>query len=363
MKRIRVISLVGFSLFVTSLVFFSCNKFKNTPLQTAYLPEEIPDYGSGDQQLNEMTHLGRVLFYDPALSKNNTISCASCHKQAYAFADNASLSTGFENHKTKRNSIAIQNIGFDAFGGPFFGNTAFFWDGRESKIESLISKPISNHVEMGMDDHDALLTKLNARNYISQLSFKAFGDKELNMANLSAAMVKFLQLLNTQSKFDVIMGMNVPTASFTAQELRGKSLFMTTYQCTNCHHPAPGVYSNFGDFVNIGLDASSVDEGRKNITQLPSDEGRFKIPDLHNVAITAPYMHDGRFKTLNDVLNHYSHGIQPNNNLDPRLMKDGQPLRMNISEQDKEDIIAFLNTMTDYKLMTNSLFSNPFKLK
>lgn len=363
MKRLGLIHMTSATIIGLSILLFSCNKLGKTSIQSAYLPEEIPDYGSGDQQANAMIHLGRVLFYDPALSKNNTISCASCHKQAYAFADNNALSIGFENKKTKRNSIAIQNLTFGGFGGPIFGDAALFWDGRENNLQSLISKPIANHIEMGMDDEATLLSKLNSKEYITRLSNLAFGEKNLTMTTLSSSMTQFLTMMTTRSKFDQVKGMNVPTASFTAQELRGEQLFTTTYQCNNCHHPSPGMYSNFGDFVNIGLDASTTDPGRLNVTHLTTDEGRFKIPDLHNVGITAPYMHDGRFATLQDVLNHYSHGIQPNNNLDTRLLKNGDPLRMNISEQDKTDIIAFLNTLTDYSLMTNPLLSSPFKLK
>ncbi len=349
------------AIFGIFILFISCNKYKNAEIKEQFLPDEIPDYFVGNaDEFNAQVHLGRVLFYDKNLSLNNTVSCASCHKQEFAFADNVAFSSGFENRQTKRNSIAIQNL----ITANFFGEQPLFWDGRETSLNSLISKPIANHIEMGMDDDAQLLQKLNALPYIQNLVKKAFGETAtLDMDKLSNSMSRFLELINTRnSKFDLSQN---PTTGIklNALESKGSILFNTTYQCNNCHNAQPGAYNSFG-FFNIGLDVDNPDKGRMNVTNSPDDEGAIKAPDLHNVAITAPYMHDGRFKTLDDVLEHYSQGIQDNNNLS-FMLKDinGSPKKLNITSEDKKALIAFLNSTTDYTMLNNPLISNPFKYK
>jgi cytochrome c peroxidase len=324
--------------FLSILAFvsiLSCKKYQKALVKEQYLDSEIPSYGIGNPTtIDAQIHLGRVLFYEKSLSINNSVSCASCHKQQFAFADNVALSPGFENRLTKRNSIAIQNL---TTGGIFFEPPPLFWDGREFDLASLISKPIANHIEMGMDNQEN---------------------------RLSTSMASFLTLINSsKSRFDQSIISGSKEFDLSPIELRGKQLFQTTYQCTNCHNPSVGGYNN-SQFINIGLEVNTTDKGRMNITNAGFDEGSFKVPDLHNVALTAPYMHDGRFKTLNEVLDHYSHGIQDNNNLSDRLRNnDGSTKKLNISEEDKSALIAFLNSMTDYTVLTNPLFSNPFKYK
>lgn len=341
----------------------SCKKYQKALVKEQYLDSEIPSYGVGNPPtIDAQIHLGRVLFYEKSLSINNSVSCASCHKQQFAFADNVALSPGFENRLTKRNSIAIQNL---TIGGIFFEPPPLFWDGREFDLASLISKPIANHIEMGMDNQEQLIDKLNALPYIQELVQKAYGENEkLDMNRLSTSMASFLTLINSsKSRFDQSIISGSKEFDLSPIELRGKQLFQTTYQCTNCHNPSVGGYNN-SQFINIGLEVNTTDKGRMNITNAGFDEGSFKVPDLHNVALTAPYMHDGRFKTLNEVLDHYSHGIQDNNNLSDRLRNnDGSTKKLNISEEDKSALIAFLNSMTDYTVLTNPLFSNPFKYK
>jgi cytochrome c peroxidase len=150
-------------------------------------------------------------------------------------------------------------------------------------------------------------------------------------------------------------------ADFTAEELEGLSLFNTKYPCASCHNQSGG-YMGGNSFRDIGLNADYTDLGRGAVTGQVTDNGKFKTPSLHNVALSAPYMHDGRFKTLEEVLDHYSHGIQATPNLDPFLLDNGGTvLKMNITEHDKKALIAFLNTFTDYKMVTDPKFSNPFK--
>lgn len=357
--------------FIAVLIVASCNKYEKAKIQTQYLGNEIPQYSEFfTPSQNAEVHLGRVLFYDKNLSVNNSISCASCHKQTNAFADNVDFSNGFENRKTKRNSIAIQNLSNDMLGG-FFFEQHLFWDGRETSLNSLISKPIANHIEMGMDDPNALLSKLNKLDYIQNLVHLAYGNNQsITMEQLANSMAAFIAQLTTQSKFDNSrMGIvnptgSNPTATLNALEQCGEMLFTNTYQCNNCHNPSPGPYMSSAGFQNIGLDPSNIDKGRMNVTNDSHDEGTFKVPDLHNVALTAPYMHDGRFATLDEVLDHYSHGIQENKNLSSQLRDaNGQPIKMNITPEDRTALIAFLNSMTDYEMISNPKFSNPFKYK
>lgn len=350
---------------IAGSLLVGCQKFENAKVQTTVLNDEIPDYGykSSTPSYNATIHLGRVLFYDKSLSLNNSVSCASCHKQEYAFADNVAQSRGIENKLTSRNSIAIQNLMPNVFG--FETSTSLFWDGREQNINALIGKPIANHIEMGMDNTDKLIQKLNALPYYKNIAQTAYGKNELTMNDVSSAMVTFISLITTaNSRFDQSRMNSANNNTFTALEQRGEFLFNNTYNCSRCHNPNPGPYMNGNDFANIGLDVNAYDAGRKGVTGNSADAGKFKIPDLHNVAITAPYMHDGRFNTLEDVLEHYSENIKANKNLDSRLQNaDGSPISLQIKPEDKKAIIAFLQTLTDYKTITNPLLSNPFTTK
>jgi cytochrome c peroxidase len=360
----KIYSLVTFIVY-SILLLSACTKFKNAKIQTGYLDTEIPDYGIGDSASNAKIHIGRVLFYDKNLSKNNSVACASCHKQEFAFADNVAFSKGFEHLETKRNSISIQNIGQNAIIMPPQQEVHLFWDGRESSLTSLIAKPIANHIEMGMEDTNILLSKLNNLPYYKNLLQTAHGTSTLTMEIIAQDMSLFLSGINSsRSRFDrQFMGSFPNGFTFSPLEEKGKILFNTTYQCSNCHHPSPGMYVN-NSFFNIGLDADVTDNGRMNVTNESNMEGAFKVPDLHNVAVTAPYMHDGRFKTLEEVLEHYSHGIKKSSSLSTLLKNEfGNPIQLNITEEDKIALIAFLQSMTDGEMITNPLFSNPFKNK
>jgi cytochrome c peroxidase len=326
------------------------------------LPQTPYNYGSGD---NELATLGRVLFYDRNLSVNNSLACASCHKQSLAFADNVAFSVGFENRVTRRNSMPIQNLKNFSFEGDmsFPVATPLFWDGREHSLNTMVLKPITNHVEMGVGNLDNLNDKLSKLPYYSKLFREAYGVSEVTSEKISKALVAFLgNISSNQSRFDRhLNGGN----ELTALELKGRDLFLETYDCNQCHRVenAHG-YLEAGTFANIGLDAQYTDQGVAEVSNNEADNGRFKIPSLRNVALTAPYMHDGRFETLDEVIDHYSGEIEDNPNLDLRLSdSNGQPLRLNISQSDRKAIIAFLNTLTDPTMTTDVRFSNPFKAK
>ena len=357
------------SVIVMVVAVYSCKKnTANTLTTTAYLdlPSTTASYYNNNgfpdsiiSQRNNQATLGRVLFYDCHLSTNNAIACASCHKQAYAFADNVALSRGYQGMLTKRNSIGISNTS---------QSFAFFWDGRETNLTNLALRPLTNHVEMGVEDYTSLSNKLAAFPYYGQLFANAFGDSQVTADRISLALAMFMNAINsTHSRLDDFSAGN--SSALTAQEIQGKMLFDTKYNCGSCHNNGSGGgggYSGGGGatFLDIGLDQTYTDLGHGVITQQATDNGTFKVPNLRNVALTAPYMHDGRYKTLNDVLEHYSHGINASPNLDTRLNdSSGHPMQMNITDADKQAIIAFLGTLTDYQLVTDPKFSNPFKVK
>lgn len=309
--------------------------------------------------------VGRVLFYDAHLSVNNTISCASCHKQQFAFSDNTAFSRGFEGRMTGRNSPPIQNLtlankSFQPIKETFsFSSVPLFWDSREVSLKDMVLRPINNHVEMGIADMSTLPAKLQELPYYKELVKDAYGTETITLDIIAESFAWFLSSIEaTESRFDKF---NRQEGGFTAQELYGRSLFVTKYDCASCHTPTGSYTGNEGG-SNIGLDAQPRDRGMAAVNT--GEEGAFKIPNLHNVAVTGPYMHDGRFKTLDEVIEHYSTNIQAHPQLDERLRNlNGAPRRMNITQTEKEALIAFLNTMTDYRMLTKKVYSNPFKTR
>lgn len=368
MKKLLVIS----ACIATVSILYSCHKEQTTTSNTGEVYIDIPAkphvyYADSNvvfaDSLNRIATLGRVLFYDTRLSVNNAISCGSCHKQAAAFADQVALSVGFEGRLTSRNSMAISSPGFflkrlTILGG---SHSEFFWDGRERNLNNLALRPLTNHVEMGVEDSLDLITKLERMPYYSNLFANAYKDSKITTWRISDAIGTFMNAIVTDGSRVDLFNTGEATA-LSAQELYGKSLFDTKYNCSGCHNG--GSYAG-GGFMDIGLDAKYTDVGRSDVTKEPSDIGRFKVPNLHNVALTGPYMHDGRYKTLSEVLDHYSHNIKKSPNLDSRLKMGGEmgtePLQMAISDDEKAAIIAFLNAFTDYKLVTDPKFSDPFK--
>jgi cytochrome c peroxidase len=345
------------SLLILAALVQACDSDSSKELKEPVLalPETPYDYEMGIN--NELPTLGRVLFYDKKLSLNNAISCGSCHQQSLAFSDNVAFSRGFENKETSRNSLPIQNLGsFD------FANKALFWDGRENNLTTMVMRPIANHVEMGMDDLEALSSKLASIPYYQDLFTEAYGSAEINPEKISTALTFFISSINSRdTKFDRFLNGQL---ALSALELQGKELFMEKYDCNACHQVTdPEGYIFAGTFSNIGLDEVYTDNGLGNVTDNPADNGRFKIPSLRNVALTAPYMHDGRFETLDEVIEHYSIGIEDNENLDTRLTENGEPMQFNISEVEADALKAFLMTLTDHEMISTARFSDPFKIQ
>ena len=306
--------------------------------------------------------LGRVLFYDKNLSINNTIACASCHKQANAFADPVTLSTGFNSGHTGRNSMGL----IDA---KYYPNGRFFWDQRAATLEAQTLIPIQDMVEMGMT-LNGLETKLKTLAYYPPLFTKAFGDNTINSNRISLALSQFVRsVISYQSKYDAGRSAfptapapqpNAPFPNFTIAENRGKDIFLSGQGgCAACHgtetFTAPGARNN-------GLDLITTDRGFGKVTNDVNDDGKFKVASLRNVELTAPYMHDGRFTTLEQVVEHYSTGVKNNPNLAQQLkLPNGQPRLLNLTPQDKAAVVAFLKTLTDGNITTDVKYSSPFQ--
>ena len=299
--------------------------------------------------------LGRVLFYDTKLSLNNKIACASCHHQENGFADPVAFSKGFDGGKTLRNASSIVNL---------VSQSNFFWDARETDLAQMVLKPIENHIEMGLDNMEALQRKLKEVGYYDELFENAFGDKQITPDRIAAGLSQFLSsMVSGGSKFDQATpgtwgGIDLSTLN--QQEARGHDLFFGKATCASCHNPVDNFFGGGQTWADIGLEVNYTDKGLGE--NLPNSDGFFKIPSLRNATLTAPYMHDGRFATLMDVVNHYSDNIQASGNLDWRLTGgDGLPLKMNLTQAEKEDLIAFVSTLTDPTFVADPKFSNPFK--
>lgn len=321
--------------------------------------------------------LGRVLFYDKKLSLNNQVACASCHHQENAFSDNVALSVGFNGQKTTRNASTIANAVLEK---------GLFWDMRSPNLEDLATRPVRNHIEMGIEDMDKLAVKLAKIEYYAPLFQKAFGDSKISGESISKAVAQFLgSMVTYNSKFD--QGKKNNFANFTTEEKFGMDLFMRQLHCNNCHGGDNFNAALDGErTANIGLEVQYKDNGIGAATGNRGKQGFFKVPSLRNVALTGPYMHDGRFATLERVINHYDNGIANHENLFPTLRTFTWPgngggatsggaygwgdaastatsfIRpLNMTPKDKTALLAFLKTLSDDKLVNDVRFSNPFE--
>jgi len=287
--------------------------------------------------------LGRVLFYDTLLSANDTTSCASCHSQSSGFSDQARLSSGFEGGLTGRHSMGLSNA-------RYYAPDQFFWDERADGLEDQVLQPIQDQTEMGETLNNVVL-KLNATTYYPALFDEAFGSTEITSDRIADSLAQFIRsMLSYRSKFDE--GVDSGFANFSAVEEQGRRLFNSRQtNCAACHNTDLQILDRAR---NNGLDAITTDNGAGN--------GRFKSPSLRNVAARAPYMHDGRFATLEEVVEFYNSGVQDNPNLDNRLIENGRPIRMNLNVGERAALVAFLETLTDSAFLTDAAFSDPFEL-
>ena len=297
--------------------------------------------------------LGRVLFYDQRLSTNQTVSCASCHQREHGFSDPRKFSVGFNGGLTGRNSMGLSNA-------RWYQRRHFFWDERANTLEDQVLQPIQNATEMGMT-LAALTNRLAAEPFYTNLFTRTFGTPAVTSQRISLALAQFVRsIISTKSKYDT--GASNNFASFTTQENLGRQIFLGQVgnaTCAACHGtdnfvPGPALNNN-------GLEFPFVDLGVGGITGNPADNGKFKVPSLRNIELTAPYMHDGRFATLEEVVEFYNSGVVDNPNLSPPLRNaNGTVRRLNLTPQQKTALVAFLKTLTDPNLATDEKYSDPF---
>ncbi len=317
-----------------------------------------PILGQDNMPLTNLTTnlgatLGRVLFYDKRLSTNQTVSCSSCHQREHGFSDSRQFSVGFNGGLTGRNSMGLSNA-------RWYQRRHFFWDERANTLEDQVLLPIQNSVEMGMT-LTALTNRLAAEPFYTNLFTKTFGTPAVSSERISRALAQFVRsIVSVRSKYDV--GVTNNFANFTPQESLGRQVFLGQVgnaTCAACHGtdnfvPGPALNNN-------GLEFPFVDKGVGAITGLATDDGKFKVPSLRNIELTAPYMHDGRFATLEQVVEFYSSGVVGNPNLSPPLRgPNGQALRLNLTTAQKAALVAFLKTLTDLSVTTDEKFSDPF---
>jgi cytochrome c peroxidase len=382
MQKIAHSKILGL-LIIALLTFSACNKKnKNTVEQDApEIPDQMPDYKKSNN--NALAYLGRVLFYDKKLSSNNSTSCGSCHKQQNAFADDAPMSEGVNGQLTHRNSPTV-----------FPKNGRMFWDGRANSLNEMVIMPITNEVEMNMKSMNDVCSKLSNVSYYGTLFKKAYGIEKISTDKISRALAEFVRNFDfSENKFK--SSLTSPNA-LSADEKSGKELFMGKAKCSSCHHVEPD--SNFGnpgngygvtdDSHNVGLDYESVDKGCGDINKNHKENGEFMMPVLLNIELTAPYMHDGRLVSLEDVVEHYNSKVVLSPTLDWRLKdfsdlgtlnnalmrldlnhnneieEDEAPGRkaqnLKLTNTEKSQLVSFLKTLTDKNILSDSKFSDPF---
>jgi cytochrome c peroxidase len=374
---------------LVSLVAAACSDTASTPLAsteeelaiTAALnvdPRALPNYAaqglpayynavltrevvglSANPITNAGATLGRVLFFDTQLSRTNNVSCASCHAQSLAFGDSSQFSVGYEGGLTGAHSMRLTNARFNESG-------RYFWNKRALSLEAQTTEPVKDSVEMGFDaEHGGItvmLARLQELSYYPPLFRLAFGTDVITEARVQRALAQYVRsILATNSKWDVgfaqvdaapgAPNLATPLPNFTAQEQRGQALFTLPPNaggagCQGCH-VAPS-FSLAANSLSNGLDA-----GNSVV---------FRSPSLKNVARSRRFMHDGRFTTLEQVIEFYDSGVQAGPATDQRLlMPGGAPRRLNLSGADKEALVAFLRTLNEQSVGTDTRFSDPFK--
>jgi cytochrome c peroxidase len=355
--------------FATSCGTFERGARAQTPLDDFSAPFvfgkfEVPPQNPLTQ---ESVELGRRLFYDPLLSGTNTVSCSTCHMQRLAFTDGKATAVGVSGKPLAFNSMSLANL--------MWAPPHFFWNGRSSSLEEQALIPIQHADEMAQD-LDALVKELGEDETYRELFDLAYG--EISPETIAAGLASFQRtLISSNSRYDQFLRGEI---TLSENEELGRKLFMAHpdvkagrrgANCIDCHSQflTSGFRTRYDGFTNNGLDAEeNLPAGLQEVTGRPEHRGLFKVPTLRNIALTAPYMHDGRFNTLEEVLNHYDHGIRTSSTLSPLIMeadnlqKDSpNRISLNLNNGERASVIAFLHTMTDKEFLTAERFSNPFQ--
>jgi len=349
-----------------SAYFLACKKdpvyqnYQTTPVKLERPQFFLPFLPVDNNELTEEgIELGRFLFYDPILSEDGSQSCASCHNQIYAFTDKLTTSVGIKGIAGSRNSMSLFNLNWHDKG--------FFWDGRAATLRQQILMPIEDPIEMASTVTGAL-ERINAKPFYNELFYKAFGKQKATADELAKAIEQFmLTLISSNSRFDkgrrgelALTQDELDGLTFTQAE-NDPSVGARGGDCFHCHGTNGELFTD-NAFKNNGLDQVLTDKGRYNVTGLEKDKGLFKTPTLRNLSFTGPYMHDGRFATIEEVLDHYGeHVILNSPNIDANMNKARSIGQIKFTNEEKRIMLAFLRSLDDHEFISNPAFSDPFK--
>ena len=354
-------------LLTAAIILLACSKDNDNvkePIaidETPYLLEygmlPTPDLPVDNPLTVQGVQLGRMLFYEKMLSIDGSQACADCHRQLDGFSDTTRFSIGVEKLPGKRQAMPVFNMAWHS--------NEFFWDGRAPLLRDQALMPIQDPLEMNETLENVVAKLSDTKTYRDQFT-RAFGSDEITPEKIALAMEQFmLSIVSYDSKYDRYLA---GAEELTESEERGRLLFVTEYNpffpdqsgadCAHCHGGA-----NFENdlYMNNGLDtdAEITDTGREKVTEDPSDRAKFKVPSLRNVAVTPPYMHDGRFQTLEQVIDHYNAGIREASTTDITLLNT-KDTGLFLTEQDKQDLINFLKTLTDETFLNKEEYKSPF---
>jgi len=301
--------------------------------------------------------LGRMLFYEKRMSKDNSMTCGSCHKQQDGFSDSRKFSIGVKGLEGHRQAMPLMNLAWHEYG--------FFWDGRSPTLRDQALRPIQDTLEMD-EKLENVVAKLEEDQKYKDQFIRAFGDDVITPQRIGMAIEQFeFTLISNRSKYDDYLAGKV---QLTESEERGRNLFFSDFnpttgakgaECVHCH---TGFNFSIHTYLNNGLDSKGrfTDLGRYEVTHNEEQRARFKLPSLRNVALTAPYMHDGRFQTLEEVVEHYNTGVLYSGTLDESMDHNLLLGGLQLTEEDKADLIAFLKTLTDLAFVKDERYSDPF---
>ncbi|MFT4759162.1 MAG: cytochrome c peroxidase [Paraglaciecola sp.] len=355
-----------FIFLLSTLFFIACSDddtseevilIDETPYNLEYGALPAPTLPADNPLTIQGVQLGKMLFFEKLMSKDGTQACADCHRQPDGFSDSTRFSIGIEGLPGKRQAMPIFNMAYHS--------NEFFWDGRAELLRDQSLMPIQDPLEMNETLENVIAKLANEKMYRNQFT-RVFGSEEITSVKMSLAMEQFmLSIVSYDSKYDQYLA---GAAELTESEARGLALFETEYNpffpefsgadCAHCHGGA-----NFENdqYMNNGLDtdANFMDMGRENATEAAADRAKFKVPTLRNIAVTAPYMHDGRFQTLEEVVDHYNEGIQESSTVDPAILNT-KDSGLFLTDADKVDLVNFLKTLTDETFLGNEEYRSPF---
>jgi cytochrome c peroxidase len=340
----------------TSFYFLSKNELEPVIIETPFGFPKMPT-NLNNPLTKEGVALGKYLFYDSILSIDYSVNCASCHKQENAFSDPAKFSKGVQGVDLKRNTLPLFNLAW---------YSGMFWDRKTMSIEEQVIFPVASHEEMGLNWSEAIKRIKESSFYMNQFS-NVFKTKNIDSTHVAKAIAQFERtLISSSSKFDMSI---VGKAKLTKDEYKGYDIINDRNfgDCLNCHSTDANVLSTNGSYANNGLDdVKSLDDykdiGLGGMTQVKKDNGKFKVPSLRNLGFTAPYMHDGRFSTLEEVVAFYANDVNHSAKYDNKMTHYTNG-RKRLDSVEQANVVAYLHTLNDSVFVKNPAFSNPFRKK